>query len=97
MHKEIFIGEDKMRFFDRTTKTLFITKGRTNPSEISENPIIQIPDPSPLPVLSLRRQTAGYPQHYISTQTGDTFFGAYDMNHETNSDLEKLDATISCP
>lgn len=88
------------KFFDKTTKTLFVTQGRTAIADLSENPLTQLPDPAGPPPLALRRQNAlvklHFGRHYIS-KSGEEFHGNYDLKDPSNADLEEVQDTIYCP
>ncbi len=89
------------KFFDRTTKTLFVTGGRTAAADLSENPLEQLPAPDEIPpVPVLRRQNAmeghQFEKHFISA-SGEELHGNYDLKDPSNSDLEEVQDTIYCP
>ena len=88
-----------MKFFDKTTKTLFTTEGKTNVIELSNNPLIQVGDTQNGELLpyTLRRLDAGIKRHYISSTTGQELYGNYDLSHYSNSDLVKVRNIIACP
>ncbi len=89
------------KFFDKKTKTLFITGGKTAVPDLSDNPLMQLPDSEEmLPSLQLRRQNAMagrfFERHYIST-SGEEFHGNFDLKDQSNADLEEVHDTIYCP
>jgi hypothetical protein len=86
------------KFFDRATKTLFITQGQTPINNLSDNPLIRLNDPQELPDSQpLRRLNASKPKHYVSTTFCLEMQGTYDKNHPTNADLVEVENTIFCP
>ncbi|MGM9453685.1 hypothetical protein ACTAZI_10150 [Legionella bozemanae] len=89
------------KFFDTKTKTLFVTGGRTPVADLSDNPLMELPNPDEvLPALVLRRQNAGAGKNaektYVST-AGEKLHGNYDLNDPSNADLEEVRDTIYCP
>lgn len=90
-----------MKFFDRKTETLFITEGKTSVAHLSDNPLIQIPEPNGPSFYKLRRRNAGignfFEKDYISRETGQELHGNYDLNHSSNADLIHIKNTIYCP
>ncbi|QMT60025.1 MULTISPECIES: hypothetical protein [unclassified Legionella] len=89
------------KFFDKKTKTLFITGGKTAVTDLSDNPLIQLPDPEempPTPQLHRQNASAGkyFQRHYISA-LGEEYHGNFDLKHPTNKDLEEVQDTIYCP
>ncbi|KTC90031.1 hypothetical protein OQJ18_05885 [Fluoribacter dumoffii] len=89
------------KFFDRKTKTLFVTGGNTNTADLSDNPLLQLPEADEItPSLVLRRQHAirsrFFEKHYIST-AGEEFHGNFDLKDPTNADLDEVIDTIYCP
>ncbi|STY29050.1 Uncharacterised protein [Legionella wadsworthii] len=89
------------KFFDSKTKTLFITQGRTAAADLSDNPLIQLPEQGDMPPSpQLRRQLAQSGshcyRHYIST-TGEELEGNFDLKDHSNSDLQEVGDTIYCP
>lgn len=85
-----------MRFFDATTKTLFITKGAIAQVELSKNQLLQFPDPDPFARMALRRTTAGN-RPYFSIVSGELLFGGFDKRHESNDDLREVNNIICLP
>ncbi|CAM3088035.1 Uncharacterised protein [Legionella steigerwaltii] len=89
------------KFFDRKTKTLFVTGGKTNTADLSENQLVQLPNPDEMPPsLVLRRENAVlsrfFEKHYISS-SGEEFHGNFDLKDPSNADLEEVIDTIYCP
>ncbi|AUH72385.1 hypothetical protein [Legionella sainthelensi] len=93
-----------MKFFDRKTNTLFITRGKTNVADLSENQLIQVFDSQTEEpqFYKLRRQNAGllgsrFEKHFVSNNTSQEYIGNYDLNHPSNTDLEEVQTIICCP
>ncbi|KTC79308.1 hypothetical protein [Legionella cherrii] len=89
------------KFFDRKTRTLFITGGKTNEADLSENPLVQLPDSDEIPAAPLlRRQNAVlsrfFERHYISS-SGEELHGNFDLKDQSNADLVEVVDTIYCP
>ncbi|KTD67396.1 MULTISPECIES: hypothetical protein [Legionella] len=89
------------KFFDRDTKTLFVTRGQTSTGDLSENHLVLLPNPDEiLPSLVLRRQNAVisrfFEKCYISS-AGEELHGNFDLNDPSNADLEEVIDTIYCP
>ncbi|WP_454782574.1 hypothetical protein [Legionella sp. WA2022007384] len=89
------------KFFDKKTKTLFVTGGKTAVTDLSDNPLMQLPDPEempPSPQLHRQNATAGkyFDRHYIST-SGEELHGNFDLKDPSNMDLEEVHDTIYCP
>ncbi|KTC83154.1 hypothetical protein [Legionella cincinnatiensis] len=93
-----------MKFFDRKTNTLFITSGKTNVADLSDNQLIQVfePQAEEPSFYKLRRQNAGllgnhFEKHFISNSTCQEYVGNYDLSHSSNTDLEEVQTIICCP
>ena len=85
------------KFFDRTTKTLYITGGKTSETDLSENPLVEL---NKSKREGLRRENAIIGNQLIKSfvsSSGYLLQGNFDMNDRSNADLEEVQNTIFCP
>lgn len=84
------------KYYDAKTKTLFVTKGGTERHQLSDNPLIKIVEDT-VPILKLRRQMAGFPRFFVSTESSTIVSGNFDLSDKSNRDLLKVETEIFCP